>query len=386
MRPETLRRIGWITLALLLLAGAGSLLSAVEERPVLPPSNPPEFPRGLRGPEAERMAKRMTLIVPAPLGPPAPAGVQGADATPTEPARRDPFLRALPARADDAVIVFEANALRHSRLGELVIGCVLERNPDVFARFERATGIDPLKDVDRVGLAGDAVVVSGFFDRARWQELERLGARPERVGEAGVIWTGSGAGARDPVLGTWRDQIVVVGPDRETVQRAIDQIEGRGPEPSAELSEAMTYGELYGFVPGQAVRKLLQGSQSQLGEKLADATQRFELHVDAMQDVAAVVRAKGDPARLGDLARTIGAALAVARVQAEATRDSELAALLEHAKVRPGGDGFDLEMAVPATRLEEWFKECAPLRGPRPQPPPTSTGDADGEPADEDGE
>jgi hypothetical protein len=377
MRPEKLRRIGWITLALLLLAGSGALLSAVEGRPAPPPSKPPDFPRRLRDPEVERMEKRMTLTLPAPLGPPAPAAMQGAE-PPAEPARCDPFLRALPARAGDAVIVLEANALRHSRLGELVIGCVLERNPDVFARFERATGIDPLKDVDRVGFAGDAVVVSGFFDRVRWQELERLGARPERIGEAGVLWTQAGPRVENPVLGTWRDQIVVVGPDRETVQRAIDQIEGRGPESPAALSEAMTFGELYGFVPGQAVRKLLQEVQPQLGQKLADAAQRFELHVDAMQDVAAVIRAHGDPVQLGDLARAIGAALAVARAKAEATRDSELAALLEYANVRPGGDGFALELAVPVARLEEWFKGCAPLRASGRPPPPTSPG-GDGE-------
>ncbi len=88
--------------------------------------------------------------------------------------------------------------------------------------------------------------------------------------------------------------------------------------------------------------------------------------MDAMQDVAAVVRVAGeDEAGLSDLARSLGAAMAVARVKAQASRDWRLAELLEHAEVTPGSGGFSLQLALPADLLERWFEGC----GARERPP-----------------
>lgn len=359
MTPRPSRR-GLLALAALLLALSAWLLSVADGRPARAAHRAPSFPSRLREPEAERLERRRTLVVP---GPPAPAGAVDA----AGPRLRDPFLVALPAREGDPLVVLEANALRHSRLGELVVGCLLEKDPDTFAAIERETGIDPLKDVDRIAVAGDALVVSGFFDRARWQELERDGFRPAAYGDAGVVWEPAPRqAAKAPVIATWRDQLVVIGPDRETVARSVDQLEGRAPPPPVQIPEEMSYGEVYGIVPGDAARRLLRGDQDALGRRLAAAAQRIELHVDAMQDVAAVVRATGDAARLGDVGKALGAALAVGRVQAEATDDADLAHLLEFASVRPGDDGLSLELAVPAADLEAWFRDCAPLRRRRP--------------------
>jgi hypothetical protein len=257
---------------------------------------------------------------------------------------------ALPVKSDAPVVVFEANALRHSRLGERFVACIQAVDAEALRSLERESGIDPLKDIDRVAFLGDAVVVSGFFDRARWDQV----GQAEPYGDAGRLYRDGGM-----TVGTWRDQILVLSARPEDVRTAIDQLEGRAAVPETGIPESMAYGEVYGVIPGAAARSLLGRSDGGLGDRLASLARRVELHVDAMQDVAAVVRVAGDdPASLSDLARSLGAAMAVARVKAQATQDRRLAELLEHAEVEPGGAGFSLQVALPADLLERWFEGC----------------------------
>jgi hypothetical protein len=112
--------------------------------------------------------------------------------------------------------------------------------------------------------------------------------------------------------------------------------------------------------PGQAVQRLFAPKDQALGARLAAAASRIELHVDAMQDVAAVVRVHGeDPAALSDLARTLGGAIAAGRLEAQASGDAKLAELLDGARVSPEDGRFSLELALPAATLERWFEGCA---------------------------
>jgi len=350
---------GWL-IAAILLGAAALLLSLGDGEPARTTRPEVDFPVWMREPERQRAAQRATLVLPAP---PPPAGVP-ADATPAEPPpRRDPFLVALPVEPDAPLIVMEANALRHSRLGERFVACMQQRDPDLFARLERETGIDPLKDVDLVGMAGEAVVLSGFFDRARWDSILEREPHFDAYGTSGRIYRGT----NQRFIGTWGDHIIVVASDAAPIQRAIDQLEGRAPVPETGIPEDMAYGELYGVVPGAAAGKLLGADSRGISDRLAALADRIELHVDAMQDVAAVVRVQGpDQAGLDDLARTMGAALAVARVEAEATGDRATADLLEFATVDPGGQGLSLKVAVPAARLEALLGDCERRRPARP--------------------
>jgi len=338
-----MRRLRWMALAALLLAAAALLFSRGEGKP--PPRRAEvEFPRW-RYEEYARLRKRSTLVLPSPPATVAPGG------TPEEePRRRDPFLVALPVKPDGPVVVFEANALRHSRLGERFVACVQARHPEALSSFQRDTGVDPLRDVDRVAYLGDSAVVSGFFDRVPWDEL----GPAEAYGQAGRIFRNEGM-----VIAAWRDQILVFSENEESARRAIDQLEGRAPVPESGIPEEMTYGEVYGVVPGAAARGLLRLGDRALADRIARLASRVELHVDAMQDVAAVVHVRGeDAAGLGDLATSLGAALAVARVKAQATNDQRLADLLENASVHPGSGEFSLQLALPAERLETWFEGC----------------------------
>lgn len=346
-----LQRRKWLAAALSLLVAAAILSSFGEREPRADDRPAVAFPAFMRDAERERMESRATLELPAEPRPPSEDEA---------PQKRDPFLVALPVEPGKPVLVLEANALRHSRLGELFVGCLLQSDPKLFEEVTRESGIDPLKDVDRVGFVGDAFVISGFFDRARWDRLVRYGATMERYGDAGRLYREGG----EPVLGVWRDQLVVIAEDDAQARRAIDQLEGRAPVPESGIPEDMAYGEAYGVIPGDAARRLLGTGNAELAARIAAAASRVELHVDAMQDVAAVVRVHGDDAAgLSDLARALGGALALARVEAGATNDERLAALLEQARVVPMNGSFAVELALPAEQLEQWFEGCGERGG-----------------------
>jgi hypothetical protein len=360
--------------ALLLLAAAG-LLSLVERGPPTAAAAV-AFPRAMRGEEWDRLEARRTLVLPAAAAEPPPEPGE-------PPEKRDPFLAALPARPDEVVVVLEANALRHSRLGELFVACTLRRDPRSFEEIREEIGIDVLKDVDRVAFAGETVVISGFFDRMRRDRFEEGGAFvASRYGEAATLWTPRPVSGEEEdvppetVLGAWKDQLLVLGPDEASVRRALDQVEGRV-APEVELPDGMAYGEVYGVVPGDALRRLDRGD---LGDRLAAAASRVEIHVDAMEDVAIVLNVRGeDPALVEDLSRTLGGAIAGARLEAQVRGDRKLADLLDQARVALEGEGaFSLELAVPAERLEAWFERCEPRRGGEPLPPDPGDGEGPG--------
>ena len=345
-----MRRHRWIALAALLLAATALLLSLGEDAPAPAARREVAYPKWFDGPDHERQQARATLALPPAAGG-APAPTPGG-AGPDEPSGlRDPFLVSLPVKEGGLVVVFEANALRHSRLGERFIACLEADHPGDLAKLERESGVDPLKDLDRVAFLEDAVVLSGHFQHVRW---DRLGGAPLAYGREGRVYRDGGEW-----IAAWRDQLIVVSSSEEGVHRAIDQLEGRAPVPPSGIDENLTYGEVYGVVPGASARRLLGGDERGIGAKLASLASRIELHVDAMQDVAAVVRVQGtDVDGLEDLAKTIGGALAVARIKAQAEDDRELADLLENAEVELGGAGFSLQLAVPADRLERWFADC----------------------------
>jgi len=366
MTPAPRRRARrHLALAAVLLAAAALLMSVGAREPTRTEKPDVEFPVRMRAEEQKRMERRATLALPAPRGESAPA-----PAPAPEPALRDPFLVGLPVEEGEPVVVFEANALRHSRLGELFVACVLARDPDTFAEVERAIGVDPLKDIDRVAFVGGAMVVSGFFDRLKPSVLDAEG-RPAAYGEAGRLWIPDPRGGTvpdpgRPAIALWKDQLLVVSDDPDALRRSIDQLEGRAPVPDAGIPDDMAYGEVYGAIPGEAARRLFGRDERGLGERLAAVASRIELHVDAQSDLAAVVRVRGDDAEgLSDLGKSIGAALAVARVQAQATDDTRFADLLASARVQDRGGALAIELAVPAERLESWFRDCGPARARR---------------------
>ena len=358
------RRLRAPLLAAALLLGVAALLfsSAEGVRPARVRAGP-SFPRWLRHEERERLVARQTL----PRPPPAPEAAGEPDEP--EPPPRDPFLLALPRDPAKALVVLEANALRHSRLGELFVDCVVRRGErDPFEEVRRKMGIDPLKDLDRVAVTPEGVILFGFLDRARTDALADW--RVTGRGAHGRIWVPRRTGADAPAFGAWRGEIIVLGTPA-FVESTLDRLDGGASEGPVLIPEELTYGEAYGVVPGAALESLFPGDQAELGRRFARAASRIELHADAMRDVAVVARVSGaDAAAVEDLGTALGAALAVARLQAAAGGHRELYELLEHARVARGGaEGFSLELALPIEIVERWFAGCTgarPAAGPEP--------------------
>ncbi|HEY3356102.1 MAG TPA: hypothetical protein VGQ83_22810 [Polyangia bacterium] len=341
------RRWLWLGLAALLLAVA-ALLMTRGERPPGEAARPREvaFPRYPRGPQLERMKQRRTL---------APASAPAAGA-PQEERNRDPVLTALPGGKGVTAVVVEANALVASPVGRLLLNCLgAGGGGDPFAEVQAKTGIDLRRDVDRVAVFDDGFVVSGDFKQARFGEA-LAGAAPTKYGDRATLYD-TGAGGQS-AFALWGGTMVVAGTPA-AVRGAVDRLEGRAPAATPAIPAERAFGDVYGVVGGQLLGRLLGGDQSGLARQFRAAAERIELHVDAAGDVALVAAVRGSaPAQVEDLGKALGAALAVARVQAQASGDTNLAELLDFARVVPEGASFTMELALPQAYLEKRLAEC----------------------------
>lgn len=351
------RRV-WLLAAVVLFAlGAAFMLYGQDDTEAEAPEVKVELPRRLRPAERERLSGRRTL-------PEAPHAGQ-----PEAPARpRDPVLAALPQGRGKTAVVLEANALRHSPVGELLLACLDRRGGRGLERLRQETGINPLEDLDRVVVTPDGLMVSGHFEQARWDALFREGRR-DAYGDKGRIYEqparrvpladGGTRERRGGVMGVWDNQLVVFGETDAEVKQALDRLEGRAPANDPAITEDQTYGEIYGVLSTEDMLRLVPADRKELAEQLAQAGARMELHVDAQSDVGLVARVTGnDPARLEDLGKTLGGALAAGRIAAQSKGEERLASLMELARVQPRGDSFNLEMALPLSYLQEQLSNC----------------------------
>jgi len=338
--------------AWLMLSGQGE-----EEAP--PPAKV-EFPRWLRPQERQRAERRRTYTAPL---------VATADAG-TEPVRpKDPLLAALPRGKGKSAMVIEANALRHSPLGEMLLECLMRQGSDDLEKFKQQTGVDPLQDLDRMVITEDGVILSGNFGDPRLKEMLQ-GRAPTNYdyGTGGKLFEPSfeqtledGTRRRNKIspVGMWNDQMLVFGRSPDEVKEILDRVEGRGPDEPPLINEGKTYGEMYGVLSVEQLQKLLPPEQKELAAKLAEVAENVELHVDASSDFAMTAMVKGaDPAKVADLGKSLGGALSLARMKAQAEGDTKLAQLLDFATVRPDGDSFNLEMAVPLDAIKKQLTFC----------------------------
>ncbi|MFN7134595.1 MAG: hypothetical protein ACK4N5_21125, partial [Myxococcales bacterium] len=188
------------------------------------------------------------------------------------------------------------------------------------------------------------------FDESRYGDAARLYRR--RPGE---VVQGT---PREEVLAVWRDQLVVVADSEEEARRAIDRIEGRAEVGAPLLSEQSTYGEAYGVLAADAVARLFEEQQPELAARVREVARSVELHVDTQSDVGIVADVKGERAdEVNDLAKSLGAALSVARMHAKG-EGAKVAEFLDLARVRPSGEQFTLELALPMALLEKHLAFC----------------------------
>jgi hypothetical protein len=356
------RRGMWLALAVVLLAiGAGLMLSGSGEQPAPEPKKV-VFPSRMQNNQWKRADARKTQVVPAK----ADAGVTAAT---EKPRMRDPVLAALPRGKGHSAMIIEANALRYSPIGELLLNCLMRDGGRKLDEFRKASGIDPLQDIDRLVVTDKGVVFSGDFSKARFKEMfqERVASdygTGARVYEPGpVLLTQADGGVRrgrdTAAFGTWNDQMLVVGDNPDEVKEILEQVQGGGSDQPPVIPEDAAYGEMYGVLSVEQLARMVPPGQEELVQRLREAAQTVELHMDASSDMAMVAYVNGaDGSKLTDLGKSLGAALSVARLKAQAEGNKELAEMLDFAKVQPAGDFFKLELAVPLDVLRERLAFC----------------------------
>jgi hypothetical protein len=346
------RRWPWLAAAAVLLA-VGMWLWRTPDSRQLPARPTVEIPRHLRPAEQQRMVARLRPVERGDAGPGQPL-----------PPPRDPLLSALSAGASQSAVVLEVNALRYSPVGALLLDCLTSREgrPSPVEALRRM-GIDPLQDLDRVGMTDHGFMVSGDFRRADWEALLG-GGQPTPYGQHGQISVlQAGGDGRNGLYATrWGDSMLHLGTSLQDAHEVIDALEGRGSQRPPVLTPDQTYGELYGVISAQDLARTV-GEGDAWSSALAEAASRVELHLDARQDVALVADVSGDDrGKLEDLAKTLGGALALARLKARSEGDAETAELLDFAQVQPpGGRTMSVELALP---LEVVARRLAVCRAP----------------------
>lgn len=344
----------FVLAAVLMFTGQGDELSKDEGPKV-------EFPRRMKGEDHERAEKRRTWVMPVV----ADAGTVAQE----HPRPRDPLLAALPRGAGRTAVVIEANALRHSPIGELLLDCMLRDGGKELAEFREKSGVDPLQDLDRLVITDEGMMLSGNFGNAKFQELMGdavsmdygEGARVYEPGERTVTLADGGTETRrrNAAVGVWNNQLLMFGKQPDDIKAAIDRVEGRGPDEPPVIPENSTYGEMYGVMAVDQLARMLPPDQQELAQRLRDVAQNVELHVDASNDVALVAEVRGpDADKVTDLGKSLGAALSLARMKAQAEGQKDVAQLLDFARVQPDGSTFKLEMAVPLDAIKERLAFC----------------------------
>jgi hypothetical protein len=348
------RRWPWLVAALVLLSGGAWLMSRGERMP-RPKEVQVTFPRHMSASDRERLRQRRRppiLAVPEQAEP-------GAVAQPAPPPRpRDPLLVAMPPTVDKVAMVVEANAIRHSPVGELLLDCFVgSPEDDELGRLRSKTGLDVFEDLDRVAVTDDAIFVSGRFERANWTELFP-GMKEQTPGPSTRLWKREGKDGESALL--WNDEMLVVSRKEAEVRAAADRLEGRAPPANSAIDEDDCYGEIYGVVASKAVASLFENSSPDVAAKLGSITEQVKLHVDATHDVGVVADARGnDAASALDLAKTLGGALALGRAAARAQGNDNLATFLDYASVHPSASGsFRVELALPLDYLKTLLMDC----------------------------
>lgn len=350
--PKKRARWPWL-IAALLLFGVGAWLMAGD-----PPKpdrvDKVSIPRRMTREEARRNEERRTMPVVAPA--PMPEGQK------PPPQIRDPVLAALPSSVKNGAVVIEANAIRHSDLGDLMVECMFTGNREGLDHM-RDAGFDPLENLDRVAVADDTLMITGDFTKS---DFKRLGAsmNEKDFGPRAKLMTPTRSdGGVLTQMGLWNGQVLVFGDTEQDITTVLDRLEGkRDPGDRPVLTEQDQYGEIYGVMKPKPFVSDLAETNPQLAKLIEDAASSVKLHADVSHDVGVVAEVQGiDAEKTQDLRKALGSALTLAKVQAQAKGEKDAAEVLGFARVAaPKGDSanFNLEAGIPYEFLERQLKKC----------------------------
>jgi hypothetical protein len=270
---------------------------------------------------------------------------------PEKPKNLDAMQRALLGPGKKGAVFVEANAIRHSPLMEKILRCRDKDAADGLERMKNELGIDPMEDVDRIGFDGDVFVASGFFDNLKLPPEIGEGAA---YGDGGRIWHEKDKDGTEIFFGKLGNGMLLTGGDEAAVKGAIDRAEGRGDVAGADaLPPGFGEGEIYGSIGPEFIKSVLAGTDDPTAKQIAELVTSSTVRMNVDEDAALSVDLQAVDEKAGeDLANAMKGAFALLRSRAEQEGDTELAQLLEQARVTPKEGGrFDLDVAVPGEAL-----------------------------------
>ncbi len=343
-----LRRWGWLLAALGLLLLAAIALAPPPARRVAQKTL--AFPRYARPHEIERQEQRSH----------APPRERRGDAGVLEvPARPDFDPMHVALSGGELALVIEAGVLKDSPIGRKLLACLSPAQLEGLGELEGKLGFRPLERIERIGLAGGSMqeepvlLLSGDFTGF---DPKRFGdeAKFESYGRHTELASGEASS-----VALWDERVLLIGKP-QGVLLIVEKLEGNSPvEDAFPSSEA--YGEVYGRMSGAALSQLLP---EQFRERVGQAAERVLLHMDATDDLLMVAEVRGDAAQVKDLGTALAGALAMGRLHAVQQQETLLAELLDQSRVIPGQAGFQLEMALPLSAIEDQLGECARQNSP----------------------
>jgi hypothetical protein len=279
---------------------------------------------------------------------------------PSAPTRaRDPVLAMMPAEVKRAAVVAEFNAIVNSELGGLMTDCLF--GDSNFLSELRDAGMDPTTKVDRVAMVDDSLVVTGDFKNAQWRKFLPDDAVAKGYGRSGELIEVPLDDGGVQTFAVWGGQMFVAGGDEASQKAMMDRLDGSGPQGTPVLDDSMAYGEVYGVLASAALADLIGKQDARLGETIRQSAKDVQVHMDVSHDVGLVADiGSGDPQKAEELRRTLGSALSLARMKAQAEGKTDQADLLDLAHVRSaeGGADFRLEAGLPYEFMEKTFRQC----------------------------
>ncbi|MEL6184893.1 MAG: hypothetical protein AAFU79_09735 [Myxococcota bacterium] len=282
-----------------------------------------------------------------PVRPPSAAAAPRSSAAPERSARPlDRFERAI--GGGDSMVVAEVNALRHSPLAEALLRCRGPEIDEARAELKTETGLDLFEDVDRVMASEGNIVVSGnFADLALPEDLD---ATP--YGDEARIFRSQGTDEEEGRFALVGDDLLILGPDPESVQSAVDRVEGRSP---AHLPDAILEGgaEIFGPLDGSLLQQLLKDSPlADRAEDLSGAS--FRALVDDHVAVSLDLEAESSAAA-AELQGLIQGGLSALRIEAATRGDNRWVELLRASRVDLEGSGLALDLPVPGPLILDFM-------------------------------
>ncbi len=307
------------------------------------------LPRRMSRDQLNKNVSRQTWVAPERID---DAGV----AVPRTQGPTDPVLAAMPSEVKYAAVVIEANAIRNSPIGDLLIDCLFAGRPEVLGQL-RDAGLDPLNGVDRVSMADSTMMVSGDFSRADVKGMLRAESS-QQWGKHSTVYS-----LRDgnSIAGVWHNQMLVVGRDPAEVKATLDRLDGVGAASIPVLKPENAYGEMYGTLTGAGLARMVGEDNPELARVITEAAGSVNLHADVTRDVGMVADIEGvDAKKAEELRKSLGAALTLARLQAKSEGLTDEVSILEMARVGAADEAnFRLEAGLPFAFLEKNLKACA---------------------------